>query len=366
MTGPTTTIEIREAQPEDGPALMGAIETINTETEFLGVPGERLRWAERAEEELRGWRERGTATYVLALDQGEIIGYLGAFAGGFSRSRGTIWIGHVGIRTAWRGRGIGARLFEAIETWARARGAWRLELRVDTQNARGLALYRKRGFACEGTIPFAAPYGETWHTHLWMGKKLGPDLPPCAAVDPAPGHGRPDIESIVLRPLRADDAAAVWAWEGALLEGTTLFMTQQSDRTSVAEMEKRIVASTKNLHAVEFVASVERAGEPMQVIGLCGILVETQFRMAHDGFVSIAVLPAYWGGGLGRRLAAMIEDWARTRQLRRLSSAVMAHNIRGYRFAMNLGFAVEARSAGTAVIDRHRADRIRLGKILQA
>lgn len=364
MAGLTNTIEIREAQPQDGAALMAAIETIDTETEFLGVPGERLGWAERAEEELRRWHERNLAVYMLALESGEIVGYLGAFAGGFARNRGTIWIGHVGIRASKRGQGIGGRLFDAVERWARAHDAWRLELRVDTLNAHGLALYRKRGFTPEGTIPFAAPYGNDWHAHYWMGKRLSTELPTCAAVDPQPPRERPDCSAIVLRALRADDAAAVWAWEGTLLEDTTLFMKQPADRTPVAALEKRLAMGAKNPHVAEFVACIEPAGGPVKLIGLGSVSVETRFRMAHDGFVSIAVLPAYWGGGLGRQLAAMIEDWARARQLRRLSSAVMAHNIRGQSFAANLGFAVEARSACIAVIDGHSADRIRLGKTL--
>ena len=56
-----------------------------------------------------------------------------------------IYIAHVGIREAWRGHGVGTKLFVAIEDWARAQGAWRLDLRVDEENARGLALYHKRG-----------------------------------------------------------------------------------------------------------------------------------------------------------------------------------------------------------------------------
>ncbi len=293
-------IDIRSARPEDGPALMDAVETINTETEFLGVPGERLGWADRATEELRNWQARNSAMYALAVEGGRIVGYLGAFAGGFARNRGVIWIGHVGLRQAWRGRGIGARLFAAAEDWARARGSWRLELRVDAQNAAALALYRKCGFVSEGTIPFAALYGEGWHTHHWMGKLLGPGLPSCAAIDtPSPSPPRA-ADTIVLRRLRVGDGPALWALEQALFTGGAIFLRDANEGPDLAATEKRIAGASTNPHVAEFVACLEGHDQPARIVGHAGIWVEPQFRMGHDGMLGVAVLPEYWGGGLGR------------------------------------------------------------------
>jgi RimJ/RimL family protein N-acetyltransferase len=363
MRDVTQEIEIRLARPEDGPALMAAVDLINTETAFLGVPGERLSWAERATQELVRWRERNSSAYVLALERGEIVGYLGAFGGWFARNRGVIWIGHVGVRQAMRGRGIGAKLFAAMEEWARARESWRLELRVDAQNTAALALYRKCGFEIEGTIPYAAPYGTDWHTHHWMGKLLRPALTLQDDVD-APPSATGDLAEITFRAPRPEDAAAQCAWERVLFNGTPLYLMQPAELADVAAMQKRIERTLNNPHAAEVAAFIERPGAPAQMIGHAGIWVEPQFRMAHDGNLGIAVLPDYWGRGIGRRLAALAAEWAREKKLRRLTGTTMAHNRRGLRFAENLGFAPEIRCRQYAMIDGRAADRIRFGKIL--
>ncbi|HUH85557.1 MAG TPA: GNAT family N-acetyltransferase, partial [Stellaceae bacterium] len=195
-------IRIREALPEDGAALMEAIGRIDEETEFLGKPGEYRRWRDGVEERLAHMRAKQSGIYFLALDGGEIIGFLGAFVGMLQATRGALYIAHVGLRGASRGRGVGTRLFVAVEDWARAHGIWRLELRVDEVNARGQALYRKRGFITEGRIAGAVFLAGEPHAHHWMAKTLRPlEGADWSAVDPAPGQIDPgEVTFRALRP----------------------------------------------------------------------------------------------------------------------------------------------------------------------
>jgi RimJ/RimL family protein N-acetyltransferase len=51
------------------------------------------------------------------------------------------------VRASHRGRGIGAALLAAAQTWARANGKPALRLRVFPDNENALALYRAHGFA---------------------------------------------------------------------------------------------------------------------------------------------------------------------------------------------------------------------------
>src|SRR5262249_33056556 len=163
---------VRRAVGADAPALADAISLIDEETEFLGPPGEyRRRWADGLGGRIDTMAANGSGAYLLAVHGEEIVGFLGAFANDFARIRGVIYVAHVGIRRAWRGRGVGNALFAAIEDWARGQGAWRLELRVDEANARGLALYRKRGFVVEGRIPDAAVTDGAWRHHQRMGQE---------------------------------------------------------------------------------------------------------------------------------------------------------------------------------------------------
>lgn len=97
-------ILIRQAEPEDGPALVAAIAAIDAETEFLGRPGEYGDWPEKASERLKTWREKDTGGYVLAIANGEIVGFLSIFRGGLKRAAGAGTIPHVGLRAAHRGQ----------------------------------------------------------------------------------------------------------------------------------------------------------------------------------------------------------------------------------------------------------------------
>lgn len=51
------------------------------------------------------------------------------------------------VREGWRGAGIGRRLLEGAEAWARRRGMSRLQLLADEDNAPALDFYRHLGWA---------------------------------------------------------------------------------------------------------------------------------------------------------------------------------------------------------------------------
>lgn len=58
----------------------------------------------------------------------------------------------IAIAEEFRARGIGSRLLEAAESWARRGGAEALVLDALTANGRALAFYEKAGFAAFGTV----------------------------------------------------------------------------------------------------------------------------------------------------------------------------------------------------------------------
>ncbi len=86
----------------------------------------------------------------VADDRGRIVGWCDI-------RRETIPVyahaGHLGMGVLrdYRGRGIGERLLRASIDAARAAGFERIELSVYSRNERAAALYRKVGFAHEGT-----------------------------------------------------------------------------------------------------------------------------------------------------------------------------------------------------------------------
>jgi len=359
----TDAVTIREALPADAPALVEVIMAINEETEFLGTAEDRPPWAERPERGLREMRDRGTGVYLIAIEAERMIGFLGAFPGGFARTRGIVYVAHIGVREAWRGRGIGARLLEAVEAWARARRARRLELRVDVDNPSALALYRLSGFEIEGRVPDAALIGDAWRDHYWMSRPLTAEREPrWPPLDLRPPAERALVGPFSIRAIEAGDAARLQAWERALLGEAPVFTKEASEVAALGQIQKEIAASAGNPRHLALGAFVGETGRE-RMLGHAGAWFDPWSRSRHDGFVSVNVLREASGLGIGRLLWGEVEAWARGRGARRLTGAVQAHNLRGLAFALAAGFRQEAVARNYILIEGRSVDRVRLGKV---
>jgi ribosomal protein S18 acetylase RimI-like enzyme len=136
--GPTPAgIAIRPVVPEGDLKLAHAIlvEAFADEWGYRVIPYREWR---ALEVEIDGF---DPSLWLLATEGDEAVGATNAFAEG---SRG--WIGELGVRGAWRGRGIAtAMLRRAFATFAE-RGLPRVMLNVDFENPTGaMALYEKVG-----------------------------------------------------------------------------------------------------------------------------------------------------------------------------------------------------------------------------
>lgn len=361
-------IVIRPAQPADGAALMRAVAQIDAETEFLGVPGQPHPWADRPEAELRSLNDKERGVVLLAITaHGEIVGYLSAFLGNFARNRGNVFIAVIGLRGAYRGQGIGTRLFEAVEEWARAHRAWRLELRVSSLNERGQGLYRKRGFLVEGRIRGGVFRHGSWTDDLWMGKPLEPlpgralgvipANPPGEALEQSPANAAP-----ALREMQPGDGIAFRAWDMRMSEAMPYALKLPSE-VPPAEAIERDIAHISSDPRYWLVAVVPHARRGEAIVGFASANIEYGFRMQHDAFVNIAVLPEWQRQGLARRLHDRAEAWAVDRGVRRLTATVQAPNLTGRAFAAALGYETEVTMCGYSFIGGYMVDRLRLGKL---
>ncbi len=353
-------ILIREAEPEDGPALVAAIAAVDAETEFLGRPGEYGDWPEKSSERLKTWREKNSGAYFLAVDGGMIVGFLAVFRGTLRRESGVAEFERIGLRATHRGRGIGRRLMEVAESWARDRDTHRISLRVDEENARGLALYRRLGFAVSGRMPRAIDQDGVWRHHLEMVKILR-DLPPFVA-EPEPPPPGGTLDGIVIRPARAEDAAALRAWEIQITREMPWGLKEASEVSSEDELRAGLARGADNpQQMLLFAWSGE--GADARILGLVGAGF-FKYRMRHENSIGITVLREAWGRGIGRELARRHEAWAIANGARRLTTFLVAPNRRGIRFAERLGYQLEVTSPNLRVIDGKGMPRLRLGKLI--
>ncbi len=140
-------VSIRHAEPADAEALHQIFSgpRVIEGTLQLPLPSAEM-WRKRISEMPEGLYS------LVACANGEVVGELGL------ETYPTLWrrrhVGQIGmaVRDDWQGKGVGTALMEAVldlaENWL---NLTRIELSVYTDNAAGVALYKKFGFEIEGT-----------------------------------------------------------------------------------------------------------------------------------------------------------------------------------------------------------------------
>jgi RimJ/RimL family protein N-acetyltransferase len=165
-------ITIRPITVEDAAAYLKLRAQLDTETKFMMLePGERQITLEQERERVTALLATDNSLVFLAENEGEPVGFLWANGGAYRRNHHNVHI-VIGIRAAFTNQGIGTRLFQACEAWARERELHRLELTVMTNNPLGIALYKKMGFQIEGTASDAMRVDGEYVDLYYMSKLL--------------------------------------------------------------------------------------------------------------------------------------------------------------------------------------------------
>ena len=141
---------IRQIRREDARQFLQLQLYLDRETQFmLREPGERKTTVDEQRQYIENALTKGGMIFVVE-HEGQLVGYLGATAYTFQRLRHSVTI-VIGILQVFASQGVGTQLFIIMEEWACKRQLHRVELTVMTNNVVGIALYKKRGFAVEGT-----------------------------------------------------------------------------------------------------------------------------------------------------------------------------------------------------------------------
>jgi RimJ/RimL family protein N-acetyltransferase len=162
---------IRAAEPNDAKLLVNLIEQVESSGFMLFEPGERKISEEQMKKRIDSIKAEKYSTILLAENNGDLVGYLFAVGGNPMRTKHSVYVA-IGVAENERGKGIGGRLFEALEEWANQRSIHRLELTVITNNTAGIALYKKTGFEIEGTKRDSLLIGGKYVDEYYMSKLL--------------------------------------------------------------------------------------------------------------------------------------------------------------------------------------------------
>jgi RimJ/RimL family protein N-acetyltransferase len=163
-------ITIRPIQPGDAEAFLDLRLTLDAETKFMLLePGERIQTVDSVRASLEAMLASDAGTVIIAVHEDRLVGYISADQGIFHRNRHSAYI-VTGIRQAYYGKGIGRRLFLAVEEWACQSNVTRLELTVMVHNTRAINLYKRVGFEIEGTRRRALLIDGLYVDEYYMGK----------------------------------------------------------------------------------------------------------------------------------------------------------------------------------------------------
>ena len=140
---------IRSATPEDAEQLVELIADAESSGFMMFDPGERKISPEGLSKRIAAIENEATSDILLAEKDGELAGYMFIIGNQPKRTRHAVYLA-IGIRETSRGQGVGTKLFEGLESWAKERNIRRLELTVMMNNRAGVGLYQKMGFIIEG------------------------------------------------------------------------------------------------------------------------------------------------------------------------------------------------------------------------
>ena len=142
---------IREIKIEDAEKFGQLTQQVERDAEYmLWEAGERTVSKAQQVTMIQGIQEKQNSSLFVAEEAGELVGFLMAIGGNANRNKHAVYL-VIGLLQAYRGQGLGTKLFEALEQWAKKNQVHRLELTVVTENSAGLSLYKKMGFEIEGT-----------------------------------------------------------------------------------------------------------------------------------------------------------------------------------------------------------------------
>lgn len=161
---------IREANKLDAKALIEYLNIIGGESDFLtfGI-GQFQRSVEQQEDFIENVLKKGNALFIIAEVNGKVVGNLN-FSGG-TRQR-TAHVGEFGVSVlkGYWGNGIGEELIKYLISWSKSSGIIRkINLRVRTDNTRGINLYKKLGFLEEGIAKRDFLINDEFYDSLLMG-----------------------------------------------------------------------------------------------------------------------------------------------------------------------------------------------------
>jgi glutamate/tyrosine decarboxylase-like PLP-dependent enzyme/GNAT superfamily N-acetyltransferase len=265
-------LQIRQADPSDGPAIESVLRVAFAEYEFLYTPAA-FAATTPAADELRRRLDEGP-TWIALLHR-TVVGTVSAVLRGEA-----LYIRSMAVVPTVRERGVGTLLLEHAERYARERGVVRLELSTTPFLTEAIALYKRLGFQASNDGPC-----ELSGTPLFtMTKALASEsrgLLSNALDDQSAGHSMPD---------------------------DVLKVAVELAQSYLAGLNRRPVGGTADVPALQ-----AALGGPLPEDGSDAVKVVRDLARTVDAGLVASAGPRFFGFVTGGTLpAALAADWLTT------------------------------------------------------
>jgi RimJ/RimL family protein N-acetyltransferase len=165
---------------------------------------------------------------------------------------------------------------------------------------------------------------------------------------------------LTIRAIRQSDAQAFLELCLRLDDETRFMMYEPGERrTTVAEQ----AAAIRSLIAADR-DTILVAESDGQLVGYVAATGGEFRRRAHARYIVAGVLLSHAGQGIGSRLFAELERWARDKGLHRLELSVMVHNAAGIGLYRKHGFEIEGTLRHNVQVVGEYVDEYAMAKLL--
>ncbi|HEX3022141.1 MAG TPA: GNAT family N-acetyltransferase [Lachnospiraceae bacterium] len=143
-------MKIRKIEKLDSQKYLDMLLQLDNESDKMMIePGERHSSIEEQEGYI-DFIESSNSLVLIIEDGNSIVGYISIERGWANQIKHTGFL-VVGLLEKYRGQGLGMKLFEEALKWCKDNDIHRIELYVRSDNDNAISLYKKMGFAIEGT-----------------------------------------------------------------------------------------------------------------------------------------------------------------------------------------------------------------------
>lgn len=177
-------------------------------------------------------------------------------------------------------------------------------------------------------------------------------------MSPAVRANPPERIEPSVRPLQLTDAHQLNALEYTLAqESPYVLLDPVEDRFTVWTVMQRILNLKSN-------DALLGAFHGDALLGYAQALGGPTSRTSATARVTIGVLPAAQGQGVGRRLLTRLDDWARVHGIHRLELMVIVGNVSAIHLYESCGYATEHVRRHTMRVNGRFVDQLSMAKLL--